>query len=69
MAAILLCLHYPRLDSRLAPSLVAMVIGDFHMLNPWLAITFQAMRLGHRSVQHTVRHTELSPTRFKDFWR
>ena len=46
MAAILLCLHYPRLDSRLAPSLVAMVIGDFHMLNPWLAITFQAMRLG-----------------------
>jgi len=23
-----------------------MVIGDFHMLNPWLAITFQAMRLG-----------------------
>jgi len=25
--------------------------------------------LGHRSIQHTVRHTELSPTRFKDFWR
>ena len=23
-----------------------MVIGDLHMLNPWLAITFQAMRLG-----------------------
>ncbi len=23
-----------------------MVIGDIHMLNPWLAITFQAMRLG-----------------------
>jgi site-specific recombinase XerD len=25
--------------------------------------------LGHRSFQHTVRYTELSPTRFKDFWR
>jgi integrase len=25
--------------------------------------------MGHRSIQHTVRYTELSPTRFKDFWR
>jgi type 1 fimbriae regulatory protein FimB/type 1 fimbriae regulatory protein FimE len=25
--------------------------------------------LGHKNVQHTVRYTELSPTRFKDFWR
>ena len=25
--------------------------------------------LKHRSIQHTVRYTELSPTRFKDFWR
>jgi integrase len=25
--------------------------------------------LGHRSIQHTVRYTELTPTRFKDFWR
>ena len=23
----------------------------------------------HRNIQHTVRYTELSPTRFKDFWR
>lgn len=23
--------------------------------------------LGHRNIQHTVRYTELSPTRFKDF--
>jgi len=23
--------------------------------------------LGNRSIQHTVRYTELSPTRFKDF--
>jgi integrase len=25
--------------------------------------------LGHRNIQHTVRYTELSPTRFKNFWR
>ena len=25
--------------------------------------------LGHRNIQHTVRYTELSPTRFKDFFR
>jgi type 1 fimbriae regulatory protein FimB/type 1 fimbriae regulatory protein FimE len=25
--------------------------------------------LGHRNIQHTVRYTELSPTRFKNFWK
>ena len=25
--------------------------------------------LGHKQIQHTVRYTELSPARFKDFWR
>jgi integrase len=25
--------------------------------------------LGHRSIQHTVRYTELAPARFRDFWR
>jgi site-specific recombinase XerD len=25
--------------------------------------------LGHRSIQHTVRYTELTPTRFSNFWR
>jgi type 1 fimbriae regulatory protein FimB/type 1 fimbriae regulatory protein FimE len=24
--------------------------------------------LGHRNIQSTVRYTEMSPTRFKDFW-
>jgi type 1 fimbriae regulatory protein FimB/type 1 fimbriae regulatory protein FimE len=24
--------------------------------------------LRHKNIQHTVRYTELSPTRFKDFW-
>src|SRR5262249_18998054 len=25
--------------------------------------------LGHKNIQHTVRYTELSPERFKDFWK
>jgi type 1 fimbriae regulatory protein FimB/type 1 fimbriae regulatory protein FimE len=25
--------------------------------------------LGHRNIQHTVRYTELSPTRFRNFWK
>ena len=25
--------------------------------------------LGHKNIQHTVRYTELSPTRFKNFWK
>lgn len=25
--------------------------------------------LGHKNIQHTVRYTDLSPGRFKDFWR
>src|SRR6516225_2177937 len=25
--------------------------------------------LGHKNIQHTVRHSELSPDRFRDFWK
>ena len=25
--------------------------------------------LGHKNIQHTVRYTELSPARFRDFWK
>jgi site-specific recombinase XerD len=25
--------------------------------------------LGQKNIQHTVRYSEMSPTRFKDFWR
>jgi integrase len=25
--------------------------------------------LGHKNIQHTVRYTDMAPTRFKDFWR
>ena len=29
----------------------------------------ESVEFTHRSIQHTVRYTELSPTRFKAFWR
>jgi hypothetical protein len=35
-------------------------INDTRALQAWL---------GHRNIQHTVRYTELSPNRFRDFWR
>jgi type 1 fimbriae regulatory protein FimE len=25
--------------------------------------------LGHKNIQHTVRYTDLSPERFRDFWK
>jgi site-specific recombinase XerD len=25
--------------------------------------------IGYKNIQHTVRYTELAPTRFEDFWR
>ena len=25
--------------------------------------------LGHKNIQHTVRYTEMTPNRFKDFWK
>jgi hypothetical protein len=35
----------------------------------WDGYAFPPGNLGHKNIQHTVRYTELSPTRFKDFWR
>jgi hypothetical protein len=42
-----------------------------HMLRQCLRLRPRALQdwLGHVFIQHTVRYTELSPTRFKDFWR
>jgi type 1 fimbriae regulatory protein FimB/type 1 fimbriae regulatory protein FimE len=45
-----------------------------HATGFYLANTGQDTRaiqlyLGHKNIQHTVRYTELSPRRFKDFWK
>ena len=45
------------------------------MIDPYTPDTIEGVRnvlrgLSQRmKVEHTVRYTELSPTRFKDFWR
>jgi hypothetical protein len=41
------------------------LIEDF----PGVRIRSLQAWLGHKNIQHTVRYTELSPTRFKNFWR
>jgi hypothetical protein len=41
---------------------------DVHGTIPHDTRALQAW-LGHKNIQHTVRYTELSSGRFKDFWR
>ena len=41
----------------------------FHQANAGRDTRSLQAYLGHKNIQHTVRYTELSPTRFKDFWR
>jgi integrase len=38
-----------------------------HMLRH--ACGYKLANDGHKNIQHTVRYTELSPDRFRDFWR
>jgi hypothetical protein len=49
-------------DSQLSPTKCGKNIGghDTRALQAYL---------GHKNIQHTVRYTELSPLRFKNFWR
>ena len=48
--------------------------GKLNMASPGIANDGHDTRalqhyLGHKNIQHTVRYTELSPDRFRDFWR
>ena len=45
-----------------------------HAIGYYLASKGQDTRaiqayMGHKNIQHTVRYKELSPERFKDFWK
>jgi integrase len=40
----------------------------FHLANKGVDTRSLQAYLGHRNIQHTVRYTELTSTRFKDFW-
>src|SRR5271166_5498267 len=41
----------------------------FHLANKGVDTRSLQAYLGHKNIQHTVRYTELSPNRFKDFWK
>lgn len=41
----------------------------FYLANKGIPTRTIQAYLGHRSIQHTVRYTELSPQAFKNFWR
>jgi type 1 fimbriae regulatory protein FimB/type 1 fimbriae regulatory protein FimE len=41
---------------------------DFKAANPGQYSRAIQHDLGHKSIQHTVRYTELSSDRFKEFW-
>jgi integrase len=40
----------------------------FHLANRGVDTRSLQAYLGHKNIQHTVRYTELAPTRFKNFW-
>jgi site-specific recombinase XerD len=40
----------------------------YQLANRGVATRSLQAYLGHENIQHTVRYTELAPTRFKDFW-
>jgi type 1 fimbriae regulatory protein FimB/type 1 fimbriae regulatory protein FimE len=42
---------------------------SFYLANAGQDTRAIQLYLGYKNIQHTVRHTELSPQRFKDFWK
>ena len=57
-----------RLDFKAHPHMLRHACG-FALANKGHDTRALQAYLGHRNIQHTVRYTELSPQRFKDFWR
>jgi type 1 fimbriae regulatory protein FimE len=43
--------------------------AGFKLANQGVDTRVLQQYLGHKNIQHTVRYTELSPERFRDFWK
>ena len=56
------------LDFRVHPHMLRHACG-YKLANDGVDTRSLQAYLGHKNIQHTVRYTELAPTRFKDFWR
>ena len=59
----------PKLGFKAHPHMLRHACGYYALANQGRDTRALQAYLGHRNIQHTVRYTELSPTRFKDFWR
>ncbi len=57
-----------RLEFPVHPHMLRHATG-FYLANAGQDTRAIQLYLGHKNIQHTVRYTELSPQRFKDFWR
>ena len=57
-----------RLEIKAHPHMLGHACG-FKLANDGVDTRALQAYLGHKSIQHTVRYTELAPTRFKGFWR
>ena len=57
-----------RLEIKVHPHMLRHACG-FKLANEGTDTRSLQAYLGHKNIQHTVRYTELSPTRFKDFWK
>jgi site-specific recombinase XerD len=55
-------------DFRAHPHMLRHACG-FKLANDGVDTRSLQAYLGHKNIQHTVRYTELAPTRFKGFWR
>ena len=57
-----------RVEIKVHPHMLRHACG-FKLANDGVDTRALQAYLGHKSIQHTVRYTELAPTRFKNFWR
>jgi site-specific recombinase XerD len=56
------------LDIKAHPHMLRHACG-FKLANDGVDTRALQAYLGHKNIQHTVRYTELAPTRFKSFWK
>ena len=59
--------HAAGFDMKLHPHMLRHACG-YKLANEGVDTRTIQAYLGHKSIQHTVRYTELAPTRFKGLW-
>lgn len=68
-------LRWEQIDLKAGLLHVARIKNGVASTHPIRGLELRALRelrrqyLGHKNIRHTVRYTELSPERFKGFWK